>query len=147
MWSPLLSILVCKIHFLTQKYQFVQLIVPFQKVGTLRFLKICIIIRLLAGAKYPFLKFQRRYGRYLPIKELLNTQDLLKLYLTICDLPFKVWYNLIYLYFREYKRPSLQLDFHYNQQSNTIFRTIAGICGVMTYQKVILKTCHAYRVH
>ena len=51
MWS----ILVCKIpQFLAKSYRFGQLIILFQKVDTLRLLKIHNIFSLPAGAKYPF---------------------------------------------------------------------------------------------
>ena len=49
------SIMVCKIpQFFSKSYWFVQLIIPFQKVDTLRLLKICIMFCLPARAKYPF---------------------------------------------------------------------------------------------
>ena len=55
MWSPLWSLLVCKIpQFLTKSYPFRQLITLFQKVDTLRLLKIYIMFCQPAGAKYPF---------------------------------------------------------------------------------------------
>ena len=55
MWSPLWSILVCKIpQFLAKSYQFRQLVILFQKVDTLRLLKIYIMFCPFAGAKYPF---------------------------------------------------------------------------------------------
>ena len=55
MWSPLWSILVCKIpQFLAKSYRFRQLITLFQKVDTLRLLKIYIMFCPPAGAKYPF---------------------------------------------------------------------------------------------
>ena len=54
MWSPLWSILVCKIpQFLAKSYRFRQLITLFQKVDTLRLLKIHIMFCSPAGAKYP----------------------------------------------------------------------------------------------
>ena len=55
MWSPLCSILVCKIpQFLVKTYRFGQLIIHFQKVDTLRLLKIYIMFCPPARAKYPF---------------------------------------------------------------------------------------------
>ena len=56
---------------------------------------------------------------------------------------FNVQYNLNYSYFRKIKRPNVLLDFHYNfHYSNliTIFRTVAGIYAVVTYQKVAKRT-------
>ena len=59
MWSPLWSILVCNIHqFLAKSYRFRQLIILFQKVDTLRLLKIHIMFCPSAGAKYPFFRLQ-----------------------------------------------------------------------------------------
>ena len=56
---PLWSILVCKIaQFLAKSYQFRQLVTLFQKVDTLRLLKIYSMFCSLAGAKYPFFKVQ-----------------------------------------------------------------------------------------
>ena len=56
---PLWSILVCKIaQFLAKSYHFRQLVTLFQKVDTLRLLKICSMFCSLAGAKYPFFKVQ-----------------------------------------------------------------------------------------
>ena len=55
MWSPLQSILVCKIpQFLVKSYRFKQLITLFQKVDTLVLLKIYMMFCPPAGAKYPF---------------------------------------------------------------------------------------------
>ena len=55
MWSPLRSILVCQIaQFLAKSYQIGQLMIFFQKVDTLRLLKIYIMFCPPAGAKYPF---------------------------------------------------------------------------------------------
>ena len=53
------SILVCKIpHFLAKSYQLRQLITLFQKIDTLRLLKIYSMFCSLAGAKYPFFNVQ-----------------------------------------------------------------------------------------
>ena len=53
MWSPLWSILVCKIpQFLAKSYQFRQFTILFYKVDTLMLLKIDIILCLPTGAKY-----------------------------------------------------------------------------------------------
>ena len=55
MWSPLQSILVCKIpQFLVKSYRFRQLITRFQKADTLRLLNIYMMFCPPAGAKYPF---------------------------------------------------------------------------------------------
>ena len=55
MWSHLWPLLVCKIpQFLAKSYQCRQLITLFQKVDTLRLLKIYNMFCLPAGAKYPF---------------------------------------------------------------------------------------------
>ena len=52
MWSHLWSNLVCKIpQFLAKRYRFWQFIILFQKVDTLRLLKICIIFCPPAGVK------------------------------------------------------------------------------------------------
>ena len=53
------SILICKIpQFFAKSYWFGQLIILFQKVDTLRLLKIYIMFCLTAGAKYPFFRLQ-----------------------------------------------------------------------------------------
>ena len=55
MWSLLWSVLVCKItQFLAKNYPFRKLITLFQKVNTLRLLKIYIMFCPPAGGKYPF---------------------------------------------------------------------------------------------
>ena len=55
MWSHLWPLLVCKIpQFLAKSYRCRQLITLFQKVDTLRLLKIYKMFCLPAGAKYPF---------------------------------------------------------------------------------------------
>ena len=57
MSSPLWSILVCKIpQFLAKSHRFGQLIILFQKVDTLRLLKICILFFPPAGAKSSFFR-------------------------------------------------------------------------------------------
>ena len=56
-WSPLWSILVCKIpQFLVKSYRFRQFIILFSKVDTLRLLKIYIMFCPPTGAKCPFFK-------------------------------------------------------------------------------------------
>ena len=55
MWSPLWSILVCKIpQFWAKSYRFRQLITLFYKADTLRLLKIYIMFYPPDGAKYSF---------------------------------------------------------------------------------------------
>ena len=53
---------------------------------------------------------------------------------------FNVQYNLNYSYFRKIKRPSVLLDFHYNQQFNYNIKNSCHIYAVMTYQKVAERT-------
>ena len=67
MWSLFWSILVCKIpQYLEKSYQFGQLIILFQKVDTLRLLKIYVMFCPFAGAKYPIFRLQLMYY-YTPI--------------------------------------------------------------------------------
>ena len=66
-------------------------------------------IIILLGSSSRFNKGRQLFRKY---------QASFKHYLTICDLSFNVQYNLNYLYFREIKRPSEQLDSHYNQEFN-----------------------------
>ena len=57
MWSPCWSILACKIpQFFDKNYRFRQLITLFQKVDTLRLLRIYIMFCTPARAKYPFFR-------------------------------------------------------------------------------------------
>ena len=55
MWLPLWSKLVCKIpQFLTRSFRFIQFSILFQKLDTLRLLKIYVMLSPPPEAKYPF---------------------------------------------------------------------------------------------
>ena len=69
MWSPLWSILACKIsQYLVRTYQFRQFVTFFYKVDTLRLLKIYIMLCTSAGAKSPFSRLMDYYRSAIPLQ-------------------------------------------------------------------------------
>ena len=140
--SRLWSILACKIpQFLARSYQFGQLTIRFQKVDTkvtknrYYILSTCHsqILIFQAPANGLNIAVQKR-----TLKHSSSHSGF------ICCLMFKN--NLNYSYFREIKRPSVLLDFHYNQRFNY---NIQNSCWHLCYEdmsKAGRKICCAYKM-
>ena len=109
--SNLWSILACKTRqFLARSYRFGQLIVLFQKVDTLRLLKIFIIFCPPVTAKSSFFQDSVDGLNIVVQKRRLEHSS--------PHSNFIFWYNLYYSYFRKIKKPQVFLNFRYNQQLN-----------------------------
>ena len=141
--SRLWSILTCKIpHFLARSDRFGQLIILLQKVDILRLLKIYIIFCPPVTAKYTFFQAPANGLNIAVQKRTLKHSSSHSGF--ICCLMFKN--NLNYSYFREIKRPSVLLDFHYNQRFN--YNT-QNSCWHLCYEdmsKAGRKICCAYKM-